>query len=39
MVNSERNVTLMPRAVAPPGEARADWQIITQVAQHLGFGK
>jgi sulfite reductase (NADPH) flavoprotein alpha-component len=38
MVNSERNVTLMPRAVAPPGEARADWQIIAQVAQRMGFG-
>jgi len=38
MVNSERGVTLMPRAVAPPGDARADWQIIAQVAQHLGFG-
>ncbi len=39
MVNSERNVTLMPRAVAPPGEARADWQIIAQVAQQMGFEK
>ena len=37
MVNSERNVTLMPRAVAPPGEARPDWQLIAQVAQRLGF--
>jgi sulfite reductase (NADPH) flavoprotein alpha-component len=39
MVNSERNVTLMPRAVAPPGEARPDWQIIAQVAQRMGFGE
>jgi sulfite reductase (NADPH) flavoprotein alpha-component len=39
MVNSERNVTLMPRAVAPPGEARPDWQIIVQVAQRMGFGE
>ncbi len=39
MVNSERNVTLMPRAVAPPGEARPDWQIIAQVAQHMGFAE
>jgi sulfite reductase (NADPH) flavoprotein alpha-component len=38
MVNSERRVTFMPRAVAPPGEARADWQIIAQVAQRMGFG-
>jgi sulfite reductase (NADPH) flavoprotein alpha-component len=39
MVNSERNITFMPRAVAPPGEARADWQIIAQVAQRMGFAK
>jgi anaerobic selenocysteine-containing dehydrogenase len=39
MVNSERSVTFMPRAVAPPGEARADWLILTQVAQRLGFGR
>jgi sulfite reductase (NADPH) flavoprotein alpha-component len=39
MVNSERNVTLMQAAVAPPGEAQADWWIITQVAQRLGFEK
>ena len=39
MVNSERTVTLMQQAVEPPGEARADWLILTQVAQHLGFGK
>ncbi len=39
MVNSERNVTLMPRAVAPPGEAMADWEIISQVAQRMGFAE
>lgn len=39
MVNSERNVTLMQPAVAPPGEAQADWWIITQVARRLGFEK
>jgi sulfite reductase (NADPH) flavoprotein alpha-component len=39
MVNSERTVTLMQPAVAPPGEARADWQIISRVAGHLGFEK
>lgn len=38
MVNSERNVTLMPRAVAPPGEAMADWKIIAEVAKRMGFG-
>ncbi len=26
MINSERNLTLMPQAVEPPGEAMADWQ-------------
>lgn len=39
MVNSERNVTLMQPAVAPPGEAHADWRILAQVARHLGFEK
>ncbi|HXI72450.1 MAG TPA: nitrate reductase [Verrucomicrobiae bacterium] len=39
MVNSERNITLMQPAVAPPGEARADWWILTQVARQLGFEK
>ena len=39
MVNSERNVTLMPQAVPPPGEALPDWQIVARVAQLLGFGK
>jgi sulfite reductase (NADPH) flavoprotein alpha-component len=38
MVNSERNVTLMPQAVPPPGEAMTDWQIVARVAQLLGFG-
>jgi sulfite reductase (NADPH) flavoprotein alpha-component len=39
MVNSERGITLMQEAVAPPGDALADWQIISQVARHLGFGE
>lgn len=39
MVNAERNVTLMRRAVAPPGEAMADWQIISQVAQRMGYDR
>jgi sulfite reductase (NADPH) flavoprotein alpha-component len=39
MVNSERTVTLMSPAVAPPGEASADWWILTQVARRLGFEK
>ncbi len=37
MINSERNLTLMPKALDPPGEAMADWQIIAQVACEMGF--
>ena len=39
MVNSERTVTLMQQAVEPPGEARADWSILAQVAQHWALEK
>ncbi|MEI2415509.1 bifunctional nitrate reductase/sulfite reductase flavoprotein subunit alpha [Orrella sp. JC864] len=38
MVNSERSVTLMQQAVAPPGQAMPDWQIIAEVARELGYG-
>ncbi|WP_036438711.1 bifunctional nitrate reductase/sulfite reductase flavoprotein subunit alpha [Mycobacterium sp. URHB0044] len=38
MVNSERNLTLMPQAIPPVGQARPDWELICQVAQHMGFG-
>src|SRR6185437_10431392 len=37
MVNSERNVTLMQTAVAPPGDALPDWEILAQAARHFGF--
>jgi sulfite reductase (NADPH) flavoprotein alpha-component len=37
MINSERNMTLMQRAVEPPGEALPDWQIIARVACAMGF--
>jgi NADPH-dependent sulfite reductase flavoprotein alpha-component len=37
MVNSERDLTLVHRAVAPPGEALADWQLIARVAAEMGF--
>jgi len=37
MINSERNVTLMQKAVEPPGEARADWELIARVAQAMGY--
>ncbi|MGH3676200.1 MAG: molybdopterin-dependent oxidoreductase [Mycobacterium sp.] len=38
MVNSERNLTLLQAAIPPAGQARPDWQLICQVAAHLGFG-
>lgn len=37
MINSERNITLMQQAIAPPGQAMADWQIIAKVACEMGF--
>ncbi|WP_343583581.1 bifunctional nitrate reductase/sulfite reductase flavoprotein subunit alpha [Pseudomonas sp.] len=37
MINSERNLTLMPRAVEPPGQALPGWQIIARVACAMGY--
>lgn len=37
MVNSERNLTLMQKAVDPPGEALPDWQIIARIACEMGY--
>ena len=37
MINSERNMTLMAKAVEPPGEALPDWQIIARIACEMGF--
>ncbi|MNO71938.1 Sulfite reductase [NADPH] flavoprotein alpha-component [compost metagenome] len=37
MINSERNLTLMPRAVEAPGQSLADWQIIARVACAMGY--
>lgn len=37
MINSERNMTLMQKAVPPRGEAMPDWQIIALVAAEMGF--
>ena len=36
-VNTERRVQLINQAVCPPGEAKADWQILQELAQKLGF--
>ncbi|MFB7635403.1 molybdopterin-dependent oxidoreductase [Streptomyces sp. NPDC056149] len=37
MVNSERNLTLVPGAVDAPGQALPDWQLIARVARAMGF--
>ena len=37
MVNSERNLTLMQKAVEPAGDALPDWQIIARIACALGY--
>ncbi|MCY1211898.1 Nitrate reductase [compost metagenome] len=37
MINSERNMTLTRRAIDPPGEAMADWQIIARIAGEMGY--
>ncbi|WP_414447717.1 molybdopterin-dependent oxidoreductase [Burkholderia sp. 22PA0099] len=37
MINSERNLTLTQQAIAPPGDARADWAIVAAVAREMGF--
>ena len=38
MTSSERRIGLVRRVVAPPGEARPDWQIVAGLARHLGYG-
>jgi anaerobic selenocysteine-containing dehydrogenase len=38
MTNSERVVTLLRRAVEPPGEALPDWRLFALLARELGFG-
>ncbi len=37
MINSERNLTLMQKAIDPPGKALPDWQIIARVACEMGY--
>ncbi len=38
MTSSERRIGLVRRALAPPGEARPDWEIVAGLARHLGYG-
>ncbi len=35
--NTERRVQLIQKAVEPPGQARADWEILCEVASRLGY--
>jgi ferredoxin-nitrate reductase len=37
MTSSERRIGLVRAVVAPPGEARPDWQIVAGLARHLGY--
>ncbi|MFI1919036.1 molybdopterin-dependent oxidoreductase [Nocardia sp. NPDC020380] len=37
MVSSERTLTLMRQSLPPVGDARPDWQLISQVATAMGF--
>ncbi|WP_119419027.1 nitrate reductase [Desertibaculum subflavum] len=39
VTNSERRISRQAPFLLPPGEARADWWIVAQVAQRLGHGK
>ncbi|MEU4269587.1 bifunctional nitrate reductase/sulfite reductase flavoprotein subunit alpha [Streptomyces sp. NPDC026092] len=39
MINSERNLTLVPGVVDPPGQALPDWQLIARVACEMGFAE
>ncbi|MEU2060294.1 bifunctional nitrate reductase/sulfite reductase flavoprotein subunit alpha [Streptomyces sp. NPDC013455] len=39
MINSERNLTLVPGVVDPPGQALPDWQLIARVACAMGFAE
>ena len=38
MTSSERRIGLVRGVLAPPGEARADWQIVAGLARRLGYG-
>ena len=38
VTNSERRISRQRAFLAPPGEAKPDWWIISQVAKRLGFG-
>lgn len=35
--NTERRVQLVRKAVEPPGDARPDWEILCDLARHMGY--
>jgi formate dehydrogenase alpha subunit len=35
--NTERRVQLLRKVLDPPGQAKADWQILSEVAERLGY--
>jgi len=39
MTNSERRVTLVRKAIEPPGEALPDWEIFARLGRALGFSE
>jgi assimilatory nitrate reductase catalytic subunit len=39
VTNSERRISRQRGFLAPPGAARADWRIISDVARRMGFGQ
>ncbi|MFC6010448.1 molybdopterin-dependent oxidoreductase [Nocardia lasii] len=39
MINSERNLTLVPKTIPAPGEAIPDWQIIARIACAMGYSE
>lgn len=39
VTNSERRISRQRAVFPPPGQARADWQILAEVARKMGWGK
>ena len=38
-MNSERRIQRVRKAIEPPGEAKADWEIICELARAMGKGE
>ena len=39
VTNSDRRISRQRAFLSPPGEAKPDWWIISEVARHMGFGE